>query len=133
MIEPVVSYILGIVSACLALSVVATLLRRGRLRERHAIWWLVGSVLALIAAVFPQLLVLGAHVLGVQVPSNLAFFLSIALLFFVCIQHSSELTTLEERTRTLAERVALQELELERLRSASRPETASTGHDHPGA
>ena len=43
-------------------------------------------------------------------PINLVFFVSIAILFFVCLQHSSELTRLESKTRTLAERVAILEL-----------------------
>jgi hypothetical protein len=54
---------------------------------------------------------------GVAVPTNLVFFVSIALLFLVCIQHSSELTQLEAETRTLAESVALQRLRIERLES----------------
>jgi hypothetical protein len=37
------------------------------------------------------------------------------VLFLVCIQHSSELTTLESKSRTLAERSALQELRIRQL------------------
>jgi hypothetical protein len=46
---------------------------------------------------------------------NLVFFVSIAVLFLVCIQHSSELTTLESKSRTLAERSALQDLRISQL------------------
>lgn len=104
------SYIFGIVSALLVLVLVIELLRRGRLRERHAIWWLVAGVLALIAGVFPDTLLWGASVLGIEVPVNLVFFASIATLVVVCLQHSAELTLVEARTRVLAERVALLEL-----------------------
>jgi hypothetical protein len=106
----VATYVLGIVSALLVLVVVIELLRRGRLRERHAVWWLVAGVLALIIGVFPGTLVWAAALLGVEVPTNLVFFVSIALLFLVCLQHSSELTRLEEKTRSLAESVALLEV-----------------------
>lgn len=111
----VASYILGIVSALLVLGVVVELLRRGRLRERHAVWWLVAGVLALVIGVFPGTLVWVAGLVGVEVPTNLVFFVSIALLFLVCLQHSSELTLLEEKTRSLAESVALLEV---RVRAA---------------
>ncbi|TQL48641.1 hypothetical protein FB562_1739 [Homoserinimonas aerilata] len=104
------SYIFGIVSALLILAVVVELLRRRHLRERHAIWWFVAGLLALIAGVFPDTLVWASHLVGVEVPINLVFFVSIAILFLVCLQHSSELTQLESKTRTLAERVALLEL-----------------------
>lgn len=106
----VTSYIFGIASAVLVLVLVIELLRRGRLRERHAVWWLGAGVLALIAGVFPQTLEWSAKVLGIGIPVNLVFFMSIAILVVVCLQHSAELTSLEARTRVLAERVALLEL-----------------------
>jgi hypothetical protein len=110
------SYIFGIVAALLILIVVIELLRRGRLRERHAIWWLVAGVLALIAGIFPQTLEWASRLVGVELPVNLVFFVSIAILFLVALQASSELTRLEAKTRTLAERVAILELELRKLR-----------------
>ncbi|MFP3464438.1 DUF2304 domain-containing protein [Leifsonia sp. SIMBA_070] len=109
------SYIFGIVAALLTLVVVIEMLRRGRMRERHAIWWLVAGTLALIIGIFPQILDWLGSLIGIGLPVNLVFFVSIAVLFLVCIQHSSELTQLESKTRTLAERHAIQQLELEEL------------------
>ncbi|MGL4340626.1 MAG: DUF2304 domain-containing protein [Rhodoglobus sp.] len=109
------SYIFGIVSATLILVVVIESLRRHRLRERHAIWWIIAGVLALVAGIFPTTLDQAARLIGIEVPINLVFFVSIAILFLVCLQHSSELTQLESKTRTLAERVALMELRIEEL------------------
>ncbi len=111
----VASYILGIVSAALILIVVIEMLRRHRLRERHAIWWVIAGILALIIGVFPKTLDWAAGVLGIQVPTNLVFFVGIALLFLVALQSSSELTKLESKTRTLAEQVALLELRIREL------------------
>lgn len=113
------SYIFGIASAVLVLVVVIELLRRRRLRERHAIWWIVAGVLALIAGVFPATLEWAASLVGVEVPLNLVFFVSIAVLFLVCLQHSAELTKLEARSQSLAERIALLELELRSRQSSS--------------
>jgi hypothetical protein len=114
------SYIFGIVAALLVLIVVVDMLRRKRLRERHAIWWLIAGLVALILAVFPQLLNWLATALGIAIPVNLIFFGSIAILFFVALQASSELTKLEDQTRTLAERVALLQLEVDRLKARDR-------------
>ena len=113
----VASYILGIVASALILLVVIELLRRRRLRERHAIWWFIAGILALIASVFPLTLRWASSLLGVTVPTNLVFFVSIAILFLVCLQTSAELTQLEDKTRRLAERVSLLEL---RLREAEK-------------
>jgi hypothetical protein len=115
------SYIFGVVSAALILIVVIEMLRRRRLRERHAIWWIVAGTFALIAGVFPSTLAWAAGLVGITVPINLVFFVSIAILFLVCLQHSSELTQLESKTRTLAERVAILELALKEQKQASDP------------
>jgi hypothetical protein len=112
----VVSYIFGILSAVLILAVVVEMLRRRRLRERHAAWWFIAGLLALVAGVFPATLEWAAHLLGIEVPINLVFFVSIAILFLVSLQHSAEVTQLESKTRALAERLAIVELELSRSR-----------------
>ena len=121
----ITSYIFGILASLITLVVVIEMLRRRRLRERHAIWWLIAGLLALIVGVFPTTLVWAAKLVGVQVPTNLVFFVSIAILFLVCIQHSAELTQLEEQTRTLAERVALQEMRIKRAESQLPPRSQS--------
>ena len=112
-------YLLGVLSALLTLGVVIEMLRRRRLRERHAVWWLIAGTLALVIGLFPATLDWAAKLIGVEVPLNLVFFVSLAVLFLVCIQHSSELTVLENQTRLLAETVALLEIRIERLESPS--------------
>lgn len=114
------SHIIGIGAAALTLVVVIEMLRRRRLRERHAIWWLVAGTLALIIGIFPSVLEWVSHLVGIELPVNLIFFVSIAVLFFVCIQSSSELTSLEEKTRILAEETTLMRIRIAALeRSAS--------------
>lgn len=115
----VTTYVFGIVSAFLVLVVVFDLLRRRRVRERHALWWIVAGVVALVVAVFPGLLTGTASLLGVTVPTNLGFFLSTIVLFLVSVQHSAELTVLEEKSRTLAEHSALQDERISRLESSA--------------
>lgn len=107
-----VSYFFAIAAAAVALLAVVEMLRRQRFRERHAFWWFLAAVLSLVVSIFPTTLEWAASVVGIEVPSNLAFFVSIVILFFVTVQHSSELTTLEEKTRVLAEHIALVEQKL---------------------
>lgn len=109
------TYILGALTALITLGVVIEMLRRRRLRERHAIWWLLAGTLALIVGVFPNVLGWAAGLIGVTVPLNLVFFVSVAVLFLVCIQHSAELTDLEAKIRILAETAALQEMRIDAL------------------
>lgn len=105
----IVSYLLGIAAALTVLVTVFEMLRRGKLRERHTLWWIVAGVIGLFFGLFPRLLEMLASAVGVTLPINLVFFLGILVLFLVCIQQSAELTQSEERTRTLAEHTALLE------------------------
>jgi len=122
-----VSQILGICGAALTLLVVIELLRRRHLRERHAIWWFGAGLLALVAGIFPRTLEWAAQLVGIAVPTNLIFFVSITVLFLVCLQHSSELTELESKTRDLAEQSALLELRVRELEGNHRRAGVSDG------
>lgn len=104
------------VGACLALVVfLVVLLRTRRLREKYAIAWLVVGVGICVFGAFPGTVAALARLVGVQTPSNLLFALASIVLLLVCIQLSSEITTLEEETRTLTEEVALLRFDVERL------------------
>ena len=59
-------------------------------------------------------------------PANLLFFIASLVLLILTLQHSYELGRVEERTRTLAEEVALLRLELERRDPRRRPPAAPT-------
>lgn len=120
------SYFIGPVVALLLVAAVIWALMTRRLRERHALWWVIGAVVALIVSLFPALLEATSAALGIEVPLNLAFVFAIALIFLVSLQHSAELTSLEEKVRTLAEHVA--ELEIHRPSTAASPEPTEVEH-----
>lgn len=109
---PLQTYIFGILAAIAVLGFIVYLLRKERLKERHAIWWILAGLVALLFSVFPNLLTTLSDFTGFDIPSNMVFFISIAVLFLVAIQTSTEITRLEEKTRTLGERVAILELRL---------------------
>jgi hypothetical protein len=87
--------------------VVFEMLRRKKLREKYAALWLFVGIGTLVLAAFPSLLTVVAERVGVQLPSNLLFIISILLLLGVCLHLSWELSVVEDETRTLAEEVAI--------------------------
>ena len=111
-------YILGIVAALLTFGIVIEMLRRRRLRERHAGWWIIAGLLAIIVSVFPNTLEWAASTLGFEVPVNLVFFVSLFILFLVALQHSSELTKLEAHNRAIVERLVILELKVQQQENA---------------
>ena len=110
-----VTYAFGIVAAVLVLVAIIELMRTGTLRERHAVWWFFGGVLALVIAIFPQVLTWASKLLGIEVPVNLIFFIAIGLLFLVSLQYGAELTRIEARMRDLSERSAFADQRLRDL------------------
>ncbi|GAT72636.1 hypothetical protein MHM582_1112 [Microbacterium sp. HM58-2] len=122
-----ITYIFGIIVALLALFAIIELMRKGTLRERHALWWFIGGLLALTIAVFPQTLTWASKVIGVAVPSNLVFFVAIALLFLVSLQYGAELTRIEARMRSLSEQAAFTDQRLRTLESERSHPTEAGG------
>ena len=110
-----ITYAFGILAALVAIFAIVELMRRVTLRERHAVWWLVGGIVALIIAIFPQTLTWLSQVLGIAIPTNLVFFIAIGLLFLVSLQYGAELTRTEDKLRALAEQTAFHDLRLRRI------------------
>ena len=99
--------VLGAVASVIILVTLFEMLRRHRLREKYALVWFLIAVASLVASLSPGAVAAVASALGVVLPVNLLFFVGSLVLLAMSLQHSYELGRLEERTRTLAEEVAL--------------------------
>lgn len=107
---------LGLIGGLVVIAVLFEMLRRQTLREKYAVTWFLIAVACLAIAVFPRLLFGAASLLGVEVPANLLFFVASIVLMVLTLQHSYELGRLEEKTRTLAEDLAILRMEVESRR-----------------
>jgi len=96
------------------------LLRRRQLKEKYAVLWLAVGVGMLVLGAFPVLLNNFAELVGVKDPPNLLLFAAALLLLLVCVHLSWEASRLEEKTRTLAEEVALLRRRLDEVERAQR-------------
>lgn len=104
-------YELGLIGATVSLVTIFEMLRRRKLREKYAVFWVILAMLIVVIAIFPGVLSSAADVTGVQVPSNLLFFVASLVLLAVNVQLSSEVGRLEDKVRTLAEEIGLLRLE----------------------
>lgn len=94
-----------------------SLVRRGQLRGKYAMLWLAVGLAMVPLAVRPSLLTWVAHRVGIFYEPTVLVFGLLGFLLIVCMHFSWELSRLEERTRTLAEEIAL-------LRGESNPPSA---------
>ena len=114
--------IVTIVLAIIAATLVVELLRGRRLRQKYAFLWVVVAGVTVVIAVSPTLLQRASALLGIAVPSNLLFLVSLLILFGVSLQLSIEVGVLEEQARRLAEEVGAIRLRLEDVEWRARTE-----------
>ena len=117
------------ITAVITFIFVFSLLRRGILREKYAVLWLLFSGAALFFAIFPSALVRLASVIGVAAPVNLLFFVTVVLLVLVSVQLSYELSRHEARIRRLAEEVALLQQQVQARGASSGTQHGSSDSD----
>lgn len=108
------AYWLGVAGGVLIVAVVVEMVRRRHLRGRYAVVWVLLGTGAAVLALLPNLLEDAAEALGVVVPLNLLLFLGMLVMLVMIMQLSSETGRLRERTRILAEEVALMRAEANR-------------------
>lgn len=120
--------ILVAVTAVLCLGFILRLVRRRELRGKYSLLWLGAGFFALLFAFVPGLLDDLADWLDVNYPPAILFVLAIAFLLLVLVHLSWELTRLEDRTRTLAQELAMLRREVEPPAPAAGP---GDGPAHP--
>lgn len=109
------SSVLAALSALLVFAFVLYLLSRGVLKEKYAVLWLLVTGGAFFFSLFPSALKWISDSIGVTIPSNLVFFVTLVILVLVNIQLSFELSRHEARIRRLAEETALLNERIRRL------------------
>lgn len=89
------------------LVLIVRFVRRGELRAKYAFLWLSVGLTMVVLAISPALLNRVSLALGIFYPPTTLFLAAIILLLLVAVHVSWELSRLEERTRTLAEELAI--------------------------
>lgn len=110
-----------IVVTVLNLVFVLELVRRRQLREKYALLWLAVGVTGLFLAVARPLLDGMARSLGIEYGPSALFFFAIMFLLLVAAHLSWEVSRLEDRTRRLAEELALMQVKDPELPRAEAP------------
>lgn len=110
---------LQVFAGALALAMVILILwmiRRDRLPVSHSLWWLTVSALIALFGLAPGLLDALAAMVGIAYAPSLLFFLAILTLLIKVLLEDLELTTNRRRLLRLAQKTAILEEEVRRLR-----------------
>lgn len=99
----IVSLLVGIVSLLLSLKNV----RRRRLSEDLALFWIFLSCFMVVLAVKFDWIELASRLLGILNPNNLVFFMGLVFLLFISFYFSLKISRLEKRSIILLQENAL--------------------------
>ena len=120
---PRLHWLTGVAGVVLML-VILRLVRRRQLRAKYSLLWLAVGVAFVVLGVSPGLLDWAAHRTGVAYAPDLLFLVGTLFLVLVVMHLSWEVSRLEDRSKILAEEVALMRAELR--------EHTGRRDDHPG-
>ena len=85
------------------------LVAKKQVEMKNAISWIILSIVALPFVWFPDVLTFFANQIGVQVASNLIFFVAICLLLYLTFSLTRHLSKQSVQIRQLAQKIALKE------------------------
>lgn len=93
------------------LALIVELIRRRRLREEYSVLWFLTGLGILVLASWYELLVALTDFIGAALPTSTLFFFALVFLFLVSLQFSVRISTLDNRVKELAQKIALREVE----------------------
>ena len=88
-------------------------IRREKVQIQYSIFWILFSILLIVLAIFPMILIRLARALGMGSPANLVFLIIIFLLLVKSFNQTVEISALEVKLKELTQRIALKEEEQE--------------------
>src|SRR5271169_6691711 len=104
--------ILAITGSGALLFIVIELIRRGRLKERYSLLWLLaGAVLLLLSSSRNALEFIARHV-GIFYPPSFLFLIAFLFLLLITLHFSVVISGLTEKSKKLAQEIALLRQEL---------------------
>lgn len=106
---------------------VLRLVRRQKLPLRESLLWLTSTVAAILVTAFPRLLVAGANLVGVRVPSNAVFGMGLLYVTLNVLSVTIASASNAARVRRLSQECALLRAEIEALRAERGGDPAAAG------
>lgn len=110
----------------IVLILVVELIRRGRLKERYALLWLLASCVLLILST-TKIIESVSQIIGIYYPPSALFLIAFLFLLLITLHFSVVISGLSEQNKRLAQEIALLRRDLEDRFEASRPSHPAKG------
>jgi hypothetical protein len=107
--------ILSIIVSASVLIFVVELIRRGRLKEKYALLWLLAGGILLVLSRSRDLLEYLSRFVGIYYPPSLLFLLAFLFLLLITLHFSVVISGLSEKNKKLAQEIALLRQEIQEV------------------
>jgi hypothetical protein len=115
--------ILAIIGSGAVLIIVVELIRRGRLKERYSLLWLLAGGILLIFSSSRNLLEAISHLLGIYYAPSFLFLLAFLFLLLITLHFSVVISGLSDKNKKLAQELALLRQEMQERAGTDRGAT----------
>jgi hypothetical protein len=105
--------ILSIIVSASVLIFVVELIRRGRLKEKYSLLWLLAGGILLILSASRELLEYLSRAVGIYYPPSLLFLLAFLFLLLITLHFSVVISGLSEKNKKLAQEISLLQQEMQ--------------------
>ena len=101
--NPIVAIILAVV----IIGLVLVSIRRGRLKEKYAILWLLVALFSSAAVIFPETVFIISITFGFEIPANFLFSIALLIALFLTFLLSTDISKKQRQIENLATELAL--------------------------
>ncbi|MEK6531218.1 MAG: DUF2304 domain-containing protein [Deltaproteobacteria bacterium] len=98
---------IAIIGSLLLFVAIIDLVRRGLLKEKYSVLWLMSALVLLVLSIKKQILDTVAAYLGIAYPPSLLFLVAFLFVFLIVLHFSVVISVLHEKNKILAQELAL--------------------------
>ncbi len=99
--------IASIFASIFLLLIVVDLIRRGLLKEKYSVLWILSTVVIIILSAWRELLHKLAALVGVDYPPSLLFIIALGFILLILLHYSVVISILTDKNKHLAQEIAL--------------------------
>lgn len=107
--------VIGIIIVLMFLFIV-NMVRKKKIDLRYALSWLCMLLIVLVLDIFPQIVFRFAELIGIDIPSNMVFFVGFLISFVMIYSATVSVSRLSLRVKRLTQELALLREEMERMK-----------------
>lgn len=101
----------------IALLIALNMIRKNKLELKYALSWLVLGIVLLILDIFPVLMQKFSYIMGIELPTNMMFFLGFCFSLIIIFILTISLSRTSSKLKRVAQKVAILEKQIESLYS----------------